>query len=103
MQQANGTYTGDGTDGRLIVTGLSGVARRLLIFAVRDLINFGPPAIFAKTDSMLATYVWRLTDVDKPDPVDGQVALVGPNFTVGNSIGEANVPAEVYYWIAWSE
>lgn len=100
---ATGTYAGDGTNDRLISTGLSGSLRyiRILDFAP------GAPGLeeqYDKSDTMPAKVVHGIALADDGSSASGfednLVAIIGADFTV--DAGGTNNLGKTYHWVAFS-
>jgi len=99
MQIATGTYTGDGTDGRRITTGMSGLIRGVMLQRMNN------DAGFWKFDAMSPGpgINVRVGDgVINPN----QLTFSGPDFIVdvtGSIPTGYNALGVDYAWMAWSK
>ena len=104
---ATGTYVGDGTDNRLIVTGLSGAIRAVHIegFQPDDPFTVYSHWSTRKDDTMIAKQAVFQSNGSSADVID-EIAFVGANFTVDalnmNLPAAPGVGASTYHWTAWS-
>ena len=100
MQIATGSYVGDGTDGRTIPTGLSGLLRTLDVHYSAT----GGAALATKNDNMPGTTLTYLAG-DAASEASGVSGLTfsGPNFIVDESTSGLNTLGATFAWTAWSE
>lgn len=99
-QIATGSYVGDGTDGRPIITGLSGALVLVSVLPViigvlaDGQVNKTPGMAGKTVQSDFSASAVAVAIVGADFTVDGPAATVGCNM---NSAGVA------YEWVAWSE
>jgi len=96
MRHTQGNYVGDGSNGRLITTGLSGTITRVLVLNI----NAQPVCFWTAQMEGFQNLINALGNA----PLGAAIHGVGPDFTVDNDgPGAMNALGVDYYWQADSE
>lgn len=101
---ANGTYSGDDTNGRLIPTGLPSPIKMLEIHVIGPSSAQPAPMTLFKPATVAGTDVGYLR-FGASYTEEGLVTLVGNDFEVNNGGGSpvtANALGSTYHWVAWA-